>query len=252
MNLGKTQVKGTALVTGAARRVGAVIAETLHRASYDVVIHCHQSHSDAKALAETLNQIREESACVLMANLCVQSDAVKLVHAAFDWKQRLDVLVNNASDFIKTPVTGFDEAIWDKLFTLNVKAPYWLSEQACPHLKHAENGNIINITDIHANKPLKQYMVYSQTKAALSMQTQSLAREYAPDIRVNAVAPGAVLPPEGDNALSDAVKQQLLSEIPLQTFGAAEWVADAVLHCIENRYMTGQTIRVDGGRTLGG
>ncbi|MDX2347138.1 MAG: pteridine reductase [Legionella sp.] len=250
MNRDKTQALGVALITGAARRIGAAIACALHDVGYDVVVHCHASRDDANTLATKLNTKRANSALVRTADLNVKSDAKKLIKAAFNWQQRLDVVVNNASNFMKTPVNGFDEAIWDDLWRVNVKAPFWLADAARGYLVQSNNANIINITDIHAEKPLRDYIVYAQTKAALKLQTEALAREYAPEIRVNAVAPGAIILPEGKNALSDETQEKLLKKIPLARFGAPKWVASAVLSVLFNAYMTGQTLRVDGGRTI--
>ncbi len=250
MNREKTQVSGTALVTGAARRIGAAIAQMLHEAGFDVVIHCHQSITEANALMAALNAKRQDSACVCVANLSVQAEAIDLVQQAHAWKNRLDVLVNNASNFIKTPIKGFDEGIWDALWIPNVKAPFWLSQAAHPFLADSDNGNIVNITDILAEKPRHDYAVYVQTKAALKMQTEALSCEYAPHVRVNAVAPGATVPPEGENALSDAAKADIISKIPLGRWGAPEGIAMAVLGLVSNVYMTGQTVRVDGGQSL--
>ncbi|MCH9757100.1 MAG: pteridine reductase [Gammaproteobacteria bacterium] len=252
MNREKTQVRGVALVTGAARRIGAVIAEALHHDGYDVVIHCHQSRDEANALADDLNAKRKDSAYVCVANLSFKSEALDLIKTVHAWKNRLDVLVNNASQFIKTPMAHVDEAVSETLWVTNVKAPFWLACAAHEHLAQSDNGNIVNITDIHAEKPWRDYAVYVQTKAALKMQTETLAYEYAPSVRVNAVAPGPILLPEGDNAFSAEVQQvEISSKIPLKRWGEPKWVATAVLSLISNLYMTGQTVRVDGGRSLG-
>ena len=250
MNSKKTQVCGTALVTGAARRIGAAIATMLHDAGYDVVIHAHQSLNAAHALAAVLNAKRRDSACVCVADLSLKNAAVDLIQQAIAWRQRLDVLINNASCFIQTPIGAVDEAVWDTLWAVNTKAPFYLSEAAHAALVQSDNGNIINMTDIHAEKPLRDYIAYTQTKAALKLQTESLAREYAPNIRVNAVAPGAIVLPEGDNALDSVQQAHILSKTPLGRWGAPEWVAKAVLDLITNNYMTGQTLRVDGGRSI--
>jgi len=254
VNLDKTQDVSVALVTGAARRIGAAIAERLHQAGFNVVIHCHDSRQEADALSNKLNHLRAHSACVLVADLSLKNQACTLVKQAVDWQGRLDVLVNNASCFIKTPVRnidldGVDEAVWDKLWVTNVKAPLWLSEAAYACLaKH--QGSIINITDVHAEKPLSEYAVYAQTKAALKMQTEALAREYAPNIRVNAVAPGAIAWPEGENALSPQLQKNIISKTLLKKHGEPKWIAEAVLSLVLNEFITGQTLRVDGGRSL--
>ena len=249
MNRDKTQDVRVALVTGAARRIGAAIVERLHQAGFNVVIHCHESKQDADVLSKKLNQIRSNSACVLVADLSLKYNTCALIKQAIAWQGRLDVLVNNASCFIKTPAGDIDEAAWDMLWVTNVKSPYWLSEAARICLAEHE-GSIINITDIHAEKALSDYAVYSQTKAALKMQTEALAREYAPEIRVNAVAPGAIAWPEGKNALSPEIRAQIISKTLLKKHGEPKWVAEAVLSLILNEFMTGQTLRVDGGRSI--
>ena len=250
MKRDKTQVRGVALITGAARRIGAAIANDLHDNGYDVVIHCHQSQGDADVLMQALNAKRAQSACVCMADLTQTSEAEQLVRAAYAWKKQLDVLVNNASCFIKTDVSRMDDAAWDRLWALNVKAPFGLALAAYDYLKQSEHGNIINITDVHAEKPLRDYAVYVQTKAALKMQTEALACEFAPGVRVNAVAPGAIILPEGDNALSAETQAQMLLNMPLKRWGEPIWVAKAVSSLVCNPYITGQTLRVDGGRSL--
>lgn len=249
MNQAKIQAGRVALVTGAARRIGAAIVEKLHAAGFNVVIHCHTSRIEADALAKQLNTSRADSAYVCVANLIEKQALLALVKKAEAWQGRLDVLVNNASRFIRTDLGLFDEQAWDTLWLTNVKAPFCLSEAAQPFLADV-GGCIVNITDIHAEKPLQDYAVYAQTKAALKMQTEALARAYAPGVRVNAVAPGAILWPEGDNALSEAIQHKICSSTPLQCHGAPRWIADAVLSLIQNLFMTGQTLRVDGGRSL--
>lgn len=249
MNRGKTQDTRVALVTGAARRIGAAIAERLHQAGFNVVIHCHQSKQAADALSKKLNDMRPSSACVLVADLSLKKEARSLIEQAISWKARLDVLVNNASCFIKTPVGEDEQFAWDRLWLTNVKAPYWLSEAARACLAQHQ-GSIVNITDIHAEKPLSDYGVYSQTKAALKMQTEALAREYAPEIRVNAVAPGAIAWPEGENALSPMLQEKIISQTLLKKHGEPKWIAEAALSLILNAFITGQTLRVDGGRSV--
>lgn len=250
MNQEKTQVKGTAIVTGGARRIGACIVEALHQSGYDVLIHCFQSIVDAQALTQKLNEKRENSARLFVANLRDRHDAKALVQDMVAWKNRLDVLVNNASLFIKTPLSGFDERIWEALWQIHVTVPFALSQAAYVWLAKSENGNIVNITDVDASKPRRGYAVYTQTKAALKMQTEALALEYGPHVRVNAVAPGPILSPEGDNALPIHIQKEMLSKLPLGRMGAPKWVASAVLHVIANEFMTGETVRVDGGKAL--
>jgi pteridine reductase len=249
VNQAKIQGRGVALVTGAARRIGAVIARALHGQGFDVVLHCHQSIDEAHALAEELNQARPDSACVQETNLMDIKAITALITHACTWRGRLDVLVNNASCFIKTVPGVLDEHAWDTLWAVNVKAPFWLSEHAREALAKT-HGCIVNITDIQAEKPRQDYAVYVQTKAALKMQTEALGLTYAPDVRVNAVAPGATMWPEGENALSEAVQADMILNTPLKCHGAPTWVSEAVLSLVSNQFITGQTLRVDGGRSL--
>ncbi len=249
MNQAKIQDRGVALVTGGARRIGETLVRTLHAKGFDVVIHCHHSISEAGVLTDELNHTRHKSACVVEADLA-KTDVLKaLIDEACAWQGRLDVLINNASLFVKTVPGELDDALWEKLWSINVKAPYYLSEYAHKALVKAK-GTIINITDIHADKLLKDYEVYVQTKAALKMQTKALARAYAPSVRVNAVAPGAILWPEVDNAFYKALQENIIAKTPLKCHGTPEWIADAVMSLVLNPFITGQTLRVDGGRSV--
>lgn len=243
MNRPKKQDVPVALVTGASRRIGAAIAQHLLQAGFRVVMHCHQSNVEAQRLVDTANQTRADSAAMFMADLCRPDSAPQLIADTCDWGGRIDLLVNNASLFTRN-VTD-----WDAMFTLNVKAPFLLSHAAFPHLV-LTHGSIINITDIHADFPLKGYAVYCQTKAALRMQTRALAREFAPNVRVNAVAPGAIMWPEQGNQLSEEQQKNIIDNTPLKRHGSPLFIAQAVLSLAENLFITGQTLRVDGGRSL--
>lgn len=249
MNHPNKQAPRVALVTGAARRIGAAIAKTLHQAGFRVVIHCHTSTKAANDLAQQMNKERNDSALVLTADLTIKNEAIKLIHDALHWGKQLNVLINNASFFAKTSISAVDDEQWDLLFTTNVKAPFWLSQTAYPFLIPSK-GSIINITDIHAQRPLLDYSVYCQTKAALDMQTKSLAREFAPNVRVNAIAPGAIVWPEHENALNAAVQQKIIENTPLKQHGNPIFIGQAVLALIENPFITGQTLAVDGGRSI--
>ncbi len=249
MNPINKQAAKVALVTGGARRIGAAIVKKLHGAGYNVAIHCRFALAEAQQLADQLNEQRPDSALVLQKELTEAQAAPDLMAAINGWAGQLHVLVNNASAFIRTDCHQNEEQNWDLLFNANVKAPFLLSLAARPLLaKHS--GVIINITDIHAEKPLSGYSVYCQTKAALEMQTKSLARELAPEIRVNAVAPGSIAWPENENSLSLEIQQQIIAETPLKRHGAPEFIAQAVLALVENPFITGQIVRVDGGRSL--
>lgn len=249
MNYTSKPDEKVALVTGSARRIGAAIAEALHAAGFRVAIHCHHSLGDANALARQLNLIRADSACVFQEDLSHSGVFGKLIASIEAWAQRLDVLVNNASLFLQNDCLEFKAKDWRDLFMVNLQAPFELSIAAYPLLAVAQ-GSIINITDIHAEKPLKGHAVYCQTKAALLMQTKALARELAPRVRVNAVAPGAIVWPEKDNALSEEIQQQIIAKTPLRCHGEPIHIAQAVLALLENSFITGEVLHVDGGRSI--
>ncbi len=243
------QTNRVALITGAGRRIGATIARYLHTAGFSVAIHCHRSVNDAQRLADELNQLRVDSALVLQADLQQLAALPALFNQLLAWREQLDVLVNNASLFLRTALPAIDPVAAEAMWLTNVQAPFYLSALAYPTLA-AVQGCIINLTDVHATKALKGYSDYCQTKAALAMQTISLAREYAPLVRVNAVAPGAIAWPEASNALTVAQQAKIIAKTPLQCHGSPEWVAQAVLSLIDNPFITGQTVSVDGGRSL--
>lgn len=249
MNHKNKQPKPVALVTGSARRIGAAIVQRLHAAGFRVAIHCHQSLTQAHELAEVLNAARPGSAVVVQADLRLPAALDDLIEEVLNWGEQLDVLVNNASVFTRTNLQSADPCVYEMLYAINVFAPWHLSLKARPWLEKTQ-GTIINITDIHAKKPLKAYAEYCQTKAALTMQTKALAREFAPNIRVNAVAPGAIMWPEDHNCLSAAVKNQILQETPLNIHGQPSYIADAVYSLVMNPFITGQVLCVDGGRSL--
>ena len=239
-----------ALVTGAARRIGAEIVRRLHQSGFRVVIHCYQSIAAANQLAEVLNAARPNTALVVQADLSLDDTSDAVIAAAIEWAGRLDVLVNNASLFAESNLVTSDPNFAERLYALNVFAPWRLSLKARSWLAEGA-GNIMNITDIHAENPLKNYAEYCQSKAALMMQTKALAREFAPLVRVNAVAPGAIVWPEQQNTVSEAVKNQIINETPLKMHGKPSFIAEAVLALIANPFITGQTLRVDGGRSIG-
>ena len=237
-----------ALVTGAARRVGAVIARTLHAAGYRVAIHHRASGEAALALQADLERARPGSTLLLQAELAHFDRLPELVAQAVGKFGRLDALVNNASAFYPTPVGTTTPSMWDDLFAANARAPFFLAQAAAPHLR-AARGAIVNLVDIYAERPLAGHTVYGMAKAALVAMTQSLARELAPEVRVNGVAPGAVLWPEAGKAYAD--QQALIAGTPLQRAGTPEDVAEAVRWLLmDAHFTTGQILRVDGGRAL--
>jgi pteridine reductase len=236
-----------ALVTGAARRVGAAIARKLHAAGAQVVIHYHRSAGDAQALAAELNAARPASATPLGGNLLDLKVLDSLVEATIARHGHLDILVNNASTFHATPVGTITPAQWDDLMGTNLRAPLFLSQAAAPHLR-LRSGLIINIADIHGLRPLRHHVVYSPAKAGLIMLTQSLARELAPEVRVNAIAPGPVEFPE--SGLTDEMKQAIIDKTLLKRRGSPDDVARAALFfACDAPYVTGQVLAVDGGRS---
>jgi len=237
-----------ALITGTARRVGATIARTLHAAGYDLALHHRDSQTEMASLAAELEAARTGSTFVLRAELADFDRLPELVAQTIGRYGRLDALVNNASSFAPTPIGGITPAHWDALFAPNAWAPLFLSQAAAPHLKQSR-GAIVNMVDIYAERPLKDHTVYCMAKAALAMLTLSLARELGPEVRVNAIAPGAVLWPESGKAYTD--QQSLIALTPLQRVGTPQDVADAALFLLRDaHYTTGQILRVDGGRML--
>ncbi len=238
----------TALVTGGARRVGAAIARRLHRAGASVVLHYRDSAVDADALAAELNGARAKSAATVKAELLAPIAPRALVSAALDSFGALDVLVNNASSFFPVPVGAIEASHWEELVGANLRAPLFIAQQAAAELSKNE-GSIVNIVDIHAERPLKGYSVYSIAKAGLAALTRSLALELAPKVRVNGVAPGAIAWPE-DGQFDPAERARVLATTPLGRIGAPEDIAQAVHFLAGAPYITGQILAVDGGRSI--
>ncbi|HVE44468.1 MAG TPA: pteridine reductase [Gammaproteobacteria bacterium] len=240
-----------ALITGAARRIGAEIAQHLHRAGMHIAMHYNTSGDEALTLCEQFNNLRPGSAICLQADLQAVGMECHLIEQIKERWGRLDALVNNASRFYKTQVGEVSISEWEDLMNANLRAPFFLSQAAAPLL--AENqGSIVNITDLHGERPLSGYPVYSITKGGLLMLTKVLAKELGPRIRVNAVSPGAIIWPEGQNSLSESEKQKLVDHLALKKDGEPADIARAVLFFIkEAPYVTGQVLTVDGGRLLG-
>ena len=246
----KTLEGKAALVTGSARRIGAVIVRTLHEAGARVAIHYRGSAADADALAAELNAARPDSAAAFQADLNDVSRLPGLAADVSNWAGRLDVLVNNASSFYPTRLGTVTEEQWDDLVGSNFKGPLFMAQACLPALKEAR-GVIINLVDIHGQRPLKDHHVYSPAKAALAMLTRGLAKDLGPEIRVNGVSPGAILWPSGDD-MTDAKKQTILDQVPLGRPGRPEDIAGCVLYLVRDAdYVSGQIIAVDGGRSAG-
>jgi len=241
-----------ALITGAARRIGAEIARTLHAAGMNIIIHYNASEEEALECCKQLNKIRDKSASCLRGDLLLPESEIALVQQGAAIWGRLDVLVNNASRYYRTKMGKVTEYAWDDLMNCNLKAPFFLSQAAAPYLA-ATSGTIINITDIRADRPFHDYSVYSISKSGLSMMTKVLAKELAPLVRVNAIAPGPIMWPEGDNTLSDEEKEKIVSSTMLLRPGDPQDIAKAALYLAQDaNYVTGQTLYVDGGRMLSG
>lgn len=239
-----------ALITGGARRVGAEIARTLHAHGMNLVIHYRSSRDDAHDLQTELEKRRPKSVALVKGDLLQTAMITEIVEQALAAFGRLDALVNNASSFYPTPVGTATPEQWDDLIGTNLRAPFFLAQAAATHLKKVQ-GCIVNIADIHGERPIKHYPIYSAAKAGLVMMTKSLARELAPEVRVNAIAPGTILWPEGEAEVSEMQKQELLKRIPLRRSGSPDDIASTALFLIRDAgYINGQVIAVCGGRTV--
>lgn len=237
----------TVLITGAANRIGAVITKVLHADGLDIIIHYNHSGENARLLADGLNQTRPGSVTTVRTDLLDTRALDGIESAIKNFNNRLDVLINNASSFYPTPVNRTTDEQWQDLIGTNMKAPFFLSQLTAPYLKQ-DNGCIINITDIHADRPMKGFPVYSAAKSGLAMLTRALAWELAPEIRVNGIAPGAILWPED---MDEKVKEKILSRTALKRSGNPDDIARAARFIINNaNYMTGQILTIDGGRSL--
>ncbi len=245
------QDKPVALITGAARRIGREIACHLVEQGWRVLLHTRSSSLDA--LIDELNSGKPvQVAAGVSAELADLAEITTLAEVGTGVYGRIDALINNASEFYPTPVEAMTASDWNRLFASNASGPLWLSQALLPELRR-QRGNIINLIDIHAEKPLKNHTIYCMAKAALRMMTLSLARELAPQIRVNGVSPGAILWPNEDtssDSMTDAVKQEILDRVPLERPGDPSDIAQAVAYLLNADYVTGQILAVDGGRTL--
>ncbi len=236
------------LITGAARRIGASCARLLHAQGHNICLHYHESEPDCMALAQELDALRAGSVSRVKANLQQLADIRRLADQALAQWGEIDVLINNASVFFPGPIESTHEQDWDCLLNTNLKAPFFLAQALLPSLIHRQ-GCILNIIDIHAERGLKGYPVYSITKAGLAAMTRSLAKELGPDVRVNGISPGAILWPEND--MDESTQTEILSRIALQRSGTPLDIARAARFFIEEGdYITGQILAVDGGRTL--
>ena len=237
-----------ALITGGARRIGAAIAGKLHAAGMSVALHYNNSAEEARQLCQSFNARRPQSAQMFQADLCTRGNIPVLVESVAETFGRIDVLVNNASSYYPTPIAEAGEAEWDDLIGTNLKAPFFLAKHCAPLLRDS-GGCIINLTDIQAARPTRDYAIYCAAKAGLSMLTQSLAQELSPEIRVNAVAPGVILWPE--RGADEQHRARLLDATPLGRAGTPEDIAGTVKFLVTDApYLTGQCITVDGGKSI--
>ncbi|WP_374350052.1 pteridine reductase [Chitinimonas sp.] len=239
-----------ALITGGAKRVGAQIVRTLHDSGWNIMLHYRSSLSEARALAAELNLQRANSVALAQADLLNIASLPVLIQQTISQFGRLDALVNNASSFFPTPLGEITEDSWIDLIGSNVKAPLFLAQAAAPELKKTE-GVIISIVDIHVDRPMKHHAVYTIGKAGLLAMTRALARDLAPEIRVNAVAPGANVWPDADSVFDEVHRQRIISSIPLKRVGEPTDLARTIRFLIDDApYITGQVINVDGGRSI--
>jgi pteridine reductase len=235
------------LITGGAKRVGAAVCRRLHAAGANLMLHYRTSAGEARLLQAELNHQRKDSVALIQADLLDLAKLPSLIEQTVQTFNRLDAVVNNASSFHPTPVGEISEEDWEDLIGANLRAPLFIAQAAAPALKKTQ-GAIVNITDIHAERPLKNYVVYSVAKAGLVGLTRSLARELAPEVRVNAVAPGPILWPD-DEEFDELSRQRIISHTPLKREGTPDDIAKAVHFLLaEATYVTGETVNVDGGR----
>jgi pteridine reductase len=238
------------LITGAARRIGAKIAQTFHHEGFDIALHYNHSAQEANALAQSLNAIRKDSAATFQADLTNVPEVRSMAGDVIQWRGKLNVLVNNASSFYPTPLDGASEEQWDALIGSNLKGPYFLCQSVAQKLRESQ-GSVINIADIYAKSPLEGYSIYCIAKAGNAMLTKSLAKELAPEVRVNGIAPGVILWPNTDNQMSDSIKHDVINNVPLGRTGSPADIAQlAFFLATKDSYTTGQIIAVDGGSSL--
>ncbi len=241
-------MKKTIFITGAAKRIGKEIALCFSEMGWNIIIHYNSSKNDAQVLADEINGTNSDSAITVQGNLDVKEDVEKVINEVRDAFPTIDLLINNASTFYPTPIEDISEEHWDKLVGSNLKGPLFLIKGLKDKLKESK-GSIINITDTNLSKGVANYSIYSAAKAGLESITKGLARELAPDIKVNAIAPGAMLEPP-DVTWTEEQKSKVISSIPLNRMGSVEDISEAVKFLAKSNYITGQIIKVDGGRSL--
>ena len=238
----------TIFITGAAKRIGKEIALTFKELGWNIIIHYNSSKKDADDLANQINKDNPNSAKTVQGNLDIKEDVQKILSEVSETFPSIDVLVNNASTFYPTPIDEISEDHWERLIGSNLKGPLFLIQGLKEQLKSSK-GSIINITDTNLSKGVPNFSIYSAAKAGLEAITKGLARELAPDIKVNAIAPGAMLEPP-DVTWTEEQKNKVIENIPLNRMGSEKDIADAVSFLVRSEYITGQIIKVDGGRSL--
>ena len=241
-------MKKTIFITGAAKRIGKEIALCFSEMGWNIIIHYNSSKNDAQVLADEINGANPDSAITVQGNLDVKEDVEKVINEVRDAFPTIDLLINNASTFYPTPIEDISEEHWDKLVGSNLKGPLFLIKGLKDKLKESK-GSIINITDTNLSKGVANYSIYSAAKAGLESITKGLARELAPYIKVNAIAPGAMLEPP-DVTWTEEQKSKVISSIPLNRMGSEKDISEAVKFLAKSSYITGQIIKVDGGRSL--
>ena len=241
-------MKKTIFITGAAKRIGKEIALCFSEMGWNIIIHYNSSKNDAQVLADEINGTNPDSAITVQGNLDVKEDVEKVINEVRDAFPTIDLLINNASTFYPTPIEDISEEHWDKLVGSNLKGPLFLIKGLKDKLKESK-GSIINITDTNLSKGVANYSIYSAAKAGLESITKGLARELAPHIKVNAIAPGAMLEPP-DVTWTEEQKSKVISSIPLNRMGSEKDISEAVKFLAKSNYITGQIIKVDGGRSL--
>ena len=238
----------TILITGAAQRIGKEIALSFFNKGWDIVIHFNSSRLEAEALADKMNSERSNSAMIVQANIDNADEVTKLVKKTLSKNSRIDALINNASTFYPTPIGTFSEENWNALMGSNLKAPLFLIQSFHKELEKNQ-GFIINITDINVDKALINHSIYLAAKSGLQTLTKSLAKELAPNIRVNAIAPGAILEPPNIEWTTEQ-KKNIIHAVPMNRMGTEKDIVDAAMYLSEAEYVTGQILNIDGGKSL--
>ena len=242
--------KQVAIITGGAKRIGASICRRLHKANIDIIIHYKNSDKEANLLKDELNNIRNNSASIIQADLLKPANYSLIINEAVNIYGQLNYLINNASSYYQTDINEVDESNWDDLIGSNLKAALFLSKEAAPFLELTK-GSIINITDAHIKNPKKNYIIYSIAKSGLTTLTKSLAKELGPQIRVNAVAPGPILWPDNSNGFDENYRNKVISQTMLKKVGEADDIAKAVEFLLLNApFITSHILNVDGGRSF--